>query len=202
LGQWLAVHPGVFLQKLGGGIVTGTYAAPSDNALALDPVGRFGAATNVDSSREAGRLKVMLVGSGGGHWVQLMRVASAFSEHDCVYVTTVKGCERDAGGGRLHLVTDANRWERFKLVRLAMKMLLLVLRERPHVIVSTGAAPGYFALRFGKMVGARTVWLDSVANVEKLSMSGEMVGKYADLWLTQWPHLARPEGPFYEGAVL
>ena len=45
-------------------------------------------------------------------------------------------------------------------------MLGLLLRHRPDVIVTTGAAPGYFALRFGKLLGARTIWIDSMANAE------------------------------------
>jgi hypothetical protein len=69
------------------------------------------------------------------------------------------------------------------------------------VVVSTGAAPGYIAIRLGKLLGARTVWIDSVANVEELSLSGRMVSGRADLCLTQWPHLA--SGPVaYMGTVL
>ena len=33
-------------------------------------------------------------------------------------------------------------------------------------------------------------------------MSGRVAGRVADLWLTQWPHLARDEGPFCRGSVL
>jgi hypothetical protein len=68
--------------------------------------------------------------------------------------------------------------------------------------VSTGAAPGYFALRFGKLLGSRTIWIDSLANVERLSKAGLLAGKYADLWLTQWPELAQPGGPEYAGQVI
>ena len=76
-----------------------------------------------------------------------------------------------------------------------------MLRERPDVVVSTGAAPGYLALRCAKLLGARTVWIDSVANVEELSLSGRIASTKADLCLTQWPHLAA--GPVgYEGSVL
>ena len=81
-------------------------------------------------------------------------------------------------------------------------MLRIVLKERPNIVISTGAAPRYFALRLGKIFKAKTIWIDSIANVEKLSLSGLKVGPYADLWLTQWPHLARENGPFYRGAVL
>ena len=58
------------------------------------------------------------------------------------------------------------------------------------------------ALRLGRLLGARTIWLDSIANVDELSLSGLKARRHADLWLTQWPHLARPEGPFYMGAVM
>jgi len=68
--------------------------------------------------------------------------------------------------------------------------------------VSTGAAPGYIAVRLGKLLGARTAWIDSVANVEEVSLSGRMVGRHADLWLTQWRHLAKDDGPQYRGEVL
>ena len=33
-------------------------------------------------------------------------------------------------------------------------------------------------------------------------MSGRLARRVADAWLTQWQHLARPEGPHYWGAVL
>ena len=42
-----------------------------------------------------------------------------------------------------------------------------------------------------KMLGARIVWVDSIANVERLSMSGAMVRYFADLFVTQWPELTK-----------
>jgi UDP-N-acetylglucosamine:LPS N-acetylglucosamine transferase len=150
----------------------------------------------------AADLKVLLVASGGGHWVQLMRMAAAFVDFDCVFMTTLNGYDEDVADKRLYLVNDANRWNKFGLLRMAFRILFILLWERPGVIVSTGAAPGYFAIRFGKLLGARTVWVDSIANVECLSLSGQRVAPYADMWLTQWPHLARPEGPQFHGAVL
>ena len=69
-------------------------------------------------------------------------------------------------------------------------------------MISTGAAPGYFALRMGRWFRARTVWVDSIANVEELSLSGAKVRPYADLYLTQWEHLAVEGGPTYAGSVL
>ncbi len=78
----------------------------------------------------------------------------------------------------------------------------LELEERPDVVVSTGALPGFFGVVLGKRLGAKTIWVDSLANVEELSLSGEKVGPHADLWLTQWEELAYPGGPRYAGTVL
>lgn len=148
-----------------------------------------------------GRHVVLAVSSGGGHWTQLLRLRPAFENCRVTYVTVDKAYRQDIVGSRFFIVPDATRWNRLRLLSLAAKLIWILLRERPDVVVSTGAAPGYFAIRLGKLLGARTVWIDSIANVDRLSMSGERVGRYADLWLTQWPHLARPGGPTCAGSV-
>ena len=65
-----------------------------------------------------------------------------------------------------------------------------------------GRRPGFFAVVFGKLTGARTIWLDTIALVEHLSMCGKKVGPFADLWLTQWPGNATEGGAQYAGAVV
>ena len=143
--------------------------------------------------------------------MQLMRLRAAWEDCDVTYVTTDPGLEETlrkaaAENGKpepkLHFITEGNRWQKGRLVRQLLQLLVLMLRIRPDAVISTGAAPGYFALRIGKMLGARTIWIDSIANADELSLSGRKIGRHADLWLTQWPHLAKPEGPQFMGAVL
>lgn len=148
------------------------------------------------------RRRVLAVASGGGHWVQLLRLRDAFEGHDCAFVTVQRSYAEQVSGARFYRVLDATRWDRLRLIGMVLQLAWVLLRERPDVVVTTGAAPGVAALRLGKWLGARTVWIDSIANVEALSMSGERVRGFTDLWLTQWPELAKPEGPHYRGAVL
>ena len=103
--------------------------------------------------------KILLVASAGGHWVQLNRLKPAFPGLECVYASTLPGCASQVAGCEFHLLPDASLWNKFKLVWLALKVFLLVLKVRPDVVVSTGAAPGFFAVLFGKKLGARTIWL-------------------------------------------
>jgi len=146
--------------------------------------------------------RVLLVASGGGHWVQLLRLKAAWEGADVAYVTVQASYSEQVPGKRFYCVADATRWNRWALLCMAAQVTRLVLRERPDVIITSGAAPGVVAMRVGKMLGARTVWLDSIANVDALSLSGQRVSGFADLHLTQWRHLEASDGPHYRGAVL
>lgn len=148
------------------------------------------------------RPKLLAVSSGGGHWVQLMRIKHAFEDCAVTFVTVHESYRKQVPDHKFYVVNDANRWNKVGLLKEACRLARIIWIEKPNIVISTGAAPGYFALRFGRLIGARTIWLDSIANVEGLSMSGSIVRHSADLWLTQWPHLARPEGPHYAGSVL
>lgn len=134
--------------------------------------------------------------------MQLLRITRGLQGVDVVYVTTIAGYKSQIGNAPFHLVPDANRWNKFRLAWMAFKLLLIVLRVRPAAVITTGAAPGYFALRFAKLLGAKAIWVDSIANAEELSLSGKKAGEVADLWITQWKHLATEQGPQYFGAVL
>jgi UDP-N-acetylglucosamine:LPS N-acetylglucosamine transferase len=154
---------------------------------------------------------VLAVSSGGGHWAELLRLSPAWSGARVTYVVTDKGYRSElvqmaqASGEpvpRLCWVPDANKHQKLRLVWLAVSLVFIVLRYRPDVVVSTGAAPGYFALRFGRLFGARTIWVDSIANADALSLSGVLARPHADLWLTQWAHLAKEHGVDHVGAVM
>ena len=157
------------------------------------------------------RRRVLALSSTGGHWVQLLRLYPAFDGCDLHLATTTGDFRRrvqEMSHARgepapaYHVFTDANRWQKLRLVRQMLEIGAIVLKVRPDVIITTGASCGYFALRAGKLVGARGCWLDSIANAGELSLSGIKSGPHADLWLTQWPELAQAGGPHYQGSVL
>ncbi len=134
--------------------------------------------------------RVLAVASGGGHFVQLMRLRAAFEGCDLAVVTVNESYQPEARADRFYVVRDATRWDKLGLLVMAAQLLRILVKERPDVVISTGAAPGYFAIRFARLFRARTIWLDSVANVERVSLSGERIARHADLTLTQWPELA------------
>lgn len=146
--------------------------------------------------------KILAVASAGGHWVQLQHLLPAFDGHRLFFATTDRGLRELHVGDRIFLVRDASLWNKIALAHMAFQVALVILLVRPNIVVTTGAAPGYFALAFGKLIGAKTIWIDSIANADELSLAGKRAKRWADHWLTQWPELARPTGPEYWGAVL
>ena len=141
----------------------------------------------------------------------MRRLRPAFSDCDVVWCTTHPAYRDEllaedaatSGKIRFYRVLEANRWQKVRMIGQIFGVVWVLLRVRPDVVVSTGSSPGFFAVLLGKMVfRARTVWVQSIADTEGMSMSGSLAGRYADLWLTQWEHLARPEGPEYHGAIV
>jgi UDP-N-acetylglucosamine:LPS N-acetylglucosamine transferase len=160
------------------------------------------------------QIRILAVASAGGHWVQLRRLAPAWKGCCVTYVTTSESRrnellhedERQENNVPVfYAVMEASRWNKCRLFVQFVQILFILCKVRPHIVISTGAAPGFFALRIGKLLQARTIWVDSIANAEELSLSGRKVRTCADLWLTQWEHLSGPDAqkkPRYMGTVI
>lgn len=139
----------------------------------------------------------MVVASEGGHWVQLLRLNRMFNNFKEVdYCSTFETFppEKLNSGSRYHHVPDCNRDNLFKVFITIVKSIFLLLKIRPDVVISTGALPGLIIIILAKVfIGSKTIWIDSIANGEKISMSGRHARKFSDIWLTQWKDLADSE---------
>lgn len=146
-------------------------------------------------------MKILAVASGGGHWVQLLRLSSVFESCDLVFVSTYKSYTFQDKPHKFYSVTDANRWNKLGLLKMANEIRVIVNKEKPDYIVSTGAAPGLAAIFWGRLIGSKTIWIDSIANVDQISLSGRLIKPFTNLHLTQWPHLAKGKTQ-YKGTVI
>jgi hypothetical protein len=146
--------------------------------------------------------RVLAISSGGGHWVQLMRLRSAFDGCEVIYaVSEIAECSADAPDFA-HRLPCCHRSRPSAVLHCLIRIIVLVIQTKPDVVVTTGAAPGAIGAVVAKVWGARVAWIDSIANAEEISLSGRLVRRFAALWLTQWSHLERPGGPRFAGSVL
>lgn len=147
--------------------------------------------------------KILAIASGGGHWVQMRRIMPAFDGLEVAYASVDPSSAADVPGRRFHAFRDVSRRDRLGFAILVAQLVRILARERPDVVITTGSAPCLVALTLAKtFLRAKTIWIDSIANAERLSASGAQAGRIADVWLTQWEHLATPQGPQFWGSVL
>ncbi len=147
-------------------------------------------------------IRVLAAASGGGHWEQLMLLRPTLANYETFYATTEPGVAEQHGIAAVAPLPDCNQNQPLRSALCALVAMGIVLRLRPRVVISTGAAPGFFCILAGRLIGARTLWIDSVANGEELSMCGRLSRRLAHQCWTQWEHLAASNGPHYHGAVL
>ena len=134
--------------------------------------------------------KILAVSSAGGHWIQLQRLRPVLDKYQTVYASTWNNYASSVYPAPYYKLTDATRWNKLLLLKLFFEVFRIVLIESPSIIITTGAAPGLWAVVAGKLSGARTIWIDSMANVVKLSMCGILSSYFVNLHITQWPQLA------------
>ena len=118
------------------------------------------------------------------------------------YATTDATAADATNRGRVHVYPDANKDTPLRLIVCILRIAWIVLRVRPDVVISTGAAGGFLAIRFARLIGARTMFIDSIANARELSISARLALGVADRVLSQWPRVAETSGAEYRGAVL
>jgi UDP-N-acetylglucosamine:LPS N-acetylglucosamine transferase len=137
------------------------------------------------------KLKVCLAASAGGHITQLLKLAECWQNYETFSVTTTDVMvDKLKVYGNVYVVGESNRQHMWLVFKVFLKCIKIVFTERPDVVISTGAAAGCMVCFLSKMLGAKVIWMDSITNVERLSLSGRMVRHIADVFLTQWPELA------------
>lgn len=132
-------------------------------------------------------MKIALVGSSGGHLLQLLVLEQWWSQHDRFWVTFKKEDAISALAGErtywCHHPTNRNVANLLRNTLLALRILAV---ERPDVIISSGAAVAVPFFYLGKLFGARTVFLEVYDRIDSATLTGRIVYPVADKVLVQW----------------
>ena len=149
------------------------------------------------------RQKILAIASPGGHWIQLNKICKPLeNQFDVVYITPGAQYSTKNKNQRVLNITDASADSKLKLIPLVFQLVTIFIKERPTAIISTGAAPGAIAILLAKVLPIKTVWVDSIANVAKLSRSGKIIKNIADKVITQWEPLSDGHKITYQGSIL
>jgi UDP-N-acetylglucosamine transferase subunit ALG13 len=141
--------------------------------------------------------KLCLACSGGGHLRQLLLLAEFYQGLDHYFVTqrTPLG-ESASKDHRIHFVEDvalgllkkSPRAWRAWFVNLFQSIRIL-WRERPDVILSSGAGTALNTILLGRLFGARTIFLETFAHTQTPSLTGRIAARFVQAHLVQWEAL-------------
>ncbi len=149
-------------------------------------------------------MKVCLVCSSGGHFYELYCLRKAWGAHEHFWVTFLRQDTRyvlrDQRVYSAYFPTNRNLKNLVRNLFLARKVLN---REKPQVVVSTGAGVCVPFFLLARLKGIRTIYIESLARINELSLTGRMVYPFSDEFIVQWPELAEkhPKAKF-EGQFL
>ena len=139
--------------------------------------------------------KICLAGSGGGHVRQLLDLTPLWSKYDYFFVTEDTSLGRSLHETHRTYLVPHFAWGQarlgapFRMLAAALRSFFLsaaiIFRERPDVVISTGAGAVYFALIWARLLGARIVAIESFARFERPSLFGRLSAPFAHHFIVQ-----------------
>ncbi|MCV3296563.1 MAG: PssD/Cps14F family polysaccharide biosynthesis glycosyltransferase [Oenococcus sp.] len=144
------------------------------------------------SIKDRKKLKIALVGSSGGHLTHLYMLKKFWETEDRFWVTFDKEDARSVLQGEkiynAYFPTNRNLKNLIKNTWLAFKVLK---KERPDLIISSGAAVAVPFFYLGKMFGAKTIYIEVFDRIDRPTMTGRLVYPVADKFIVQWPEMKK-----------
>lgn len=132
-------------------------------------------------------MKVCLVGSSGGHLMHLYLLEKFWRKNERFWVTFEKedaeSLLKDERKYWCHYPTNRNVKNLIKNFFLAIKILF---KERPDLIISSGAAPAIPFFYVGKLFGAKLIYIEVYDRIDLPTITGKMVYPIADKFILQW----------------
>lgn len=150
-------------------------------------------------------IKICFAASSGGHLTELNHLKKIADRYDSFLITekvensNSKLCEKK------YYVKEINRKNKGFVVSflfLIFKEFFIFIKERPTIVITTGALCAYPMIRIAKFFKRKVIFVESYARISDLSMTGKKSLKYSDLFLVQWKELQQKyPNTVYEGSL-
>lgn len=137
-------------------------------------------------------MKICLVGSSGGHLTHLLKIKPYWEGKDRFWVTFDKEDANDALKGEkiYHCFFPTNRNVK-NLIKNSFLALKVLLKEKPDVIISSGAAVAVPFFWFGKLMGKKLVYIEVFDRIDKSTLTGKLVYPITDAFFVQWESMKK-----------
>lgn len=135
-------------------------------------------------------MKICLVGSSGGHLTHLYMLKPFWKNHDRFWITFDKEDARS-------VLKDERMIPCYYPTNRSIKALIknlflawgILRRERPDLIISSGAAVAVPFFYLGKMFRIKTIYIEVFDRIDKPTLTGRLVYPVSDRFIVQWKEM-------------
>ena len=137
-------------------------------------------------------LKICLVGSSGGHLTHLYMLEDFWKDNRRFWVTFNK---EDANsilkGEKIYYCYFPTNRNIKNLIRNSFLAIKILHKEKPDLVISSGAAVAVPFFYFGKLIGAKTIYIEVFDRINKPTITGKLVYPVTDKFIVQWEEMKK-----------
>ncbi len=150
-------------------------------------------------------MKIVFAASSGGHYEQLLMLKPLMEKYDSVLVTEKTDYSAGDTGIKTYYMHQINRKELLflpKLIANSWRSLVLIIKERPIVMITTGVLAVIPLALLMKLFGGKLIYIESFAKVCSKNLTGNLLYRFADQFYVQWEEMLKlyPKA-IYKGGI-
>ena len=138
---------------------------------------------------ERKEIKICFAASSGGHFEQLLMLKKLMEKYDSFIVTEKTLYAPLFDDIKLYYMKQVNRKEFtfiFRMIANLFRSLHIFFREKPDVVITTGAMAMIPMCLIAKMFRKKLIFIESFAKVTSPTKTGKLMYKFADRFYVQW----------------
>lgn len=136
------------------------------------------------------KIKVCLVGSSGGHLTHLYMLKPFWQDKERFWVTFDKEDARSIlQGEKMYPCYYPSNRSLKALIINTVKAIKILPKEKPDLIISSGAAAAVPFFYLGKLMGAKTIYIEVFDRIDKSTFTGKLVYPVTDKFIVQWEEM-------------
>ncbi|MGY3724765.1 Oligosaccharide biosynthesis protein Alg14 like [Granulicatella balaenopterae] len=137
-------------------------------------------------------MKVCLVGSSGGHLTHLYMLKPFWKNKERFWVTFDKvDAQSILEGEKMYPCYYPTNRSIKALIKNTILAIKVLRKEKPDLIVSSGAAVAVPFFYVGKLMGAKVVYIEVFDRIDKPTITGKLVYPIADEFIVEWEEMKK-----------
>ena len=136
-------------------------------------------------------LKICLVGSSGGHLTHLYMLKPFWKDKNRFWVTFDKEDARSLKDEKVYPCYFPTNRNIKNLIRNTFLAIRVLKKEKPDLIISSGAAVAVPFFYLGKLFGTKTIYIEVFDRINKPTLTGKLVYPVTDRFIVQWEEMKK-----------